>query len=98
MNEVSERRLLWWLLVGTRGGATRVRLLRAIMAKPLNAHQLAKELDVDYTTVRHHLDVLVKHRVLEAVGESYGAIFYLSNWLTQKSELLGEILDENRKK
>jgi DNA-binding transcriptional ArsR family regulator len=68
------------------------------MARPGNANQLAKELDLDYTTVRHHLDVLIKNDVLQVVGESYGAIFYLSNWLAQKTELLDEILDENRKK
>ena len=95
--EVSTRRLLWWLLEGTRGGPTRVKILRAIIAKPLNAHQLAKELGMDYTTIRHHLDILVKHGVLEVVGEEYGAVFYVSGWLS-KSELIGEILDESRKK
>jgi DNA-binding transcriptional ArsR family regulator len=98
LSDASTKRLLWWLLVGTRGGPTRVRLLRVIVAKPLNAHQLAKELGMDYTTIRHHLDILVKHNVVEAVGESYGAVFYPSNWLTQKTEVLAEILDESRKK
>ena len=96
--EVSTRRLLWWLLEGTRGGPTRVKILRAITAKPLNAHQLAKEIGMDYTTIRHHLDILVKHGVLEAVGEEYGAVFYLSKWLSQMGKVIGEILDENRKK
>ena len=85
------------MLEGTRGGPTRVRILRAITAKPLNAHQLAKELGMDYTTIRHHLDILVKHRVVEAVGEEYGAVFYVSSWLS-KGEVMGEILDESRKK
>ncbi len=98
LSEASTRKLLWWLLVGTRGGPTRIRLLRVLMARPMNAHQLAKELEVDYTTARHHLEVLVKHGVLEAVGDNYGSIFCLSNWLAQKTELLDEILDENRKK
>lgn len=68
------------------------------MAKPLNAHQMAKELGMDYTTIRHHLEILVKHGVVETVGESYGVVFYLSNWLAQKGELVADILDENRKK
>ncbi len=84
--------------MSTRGGPTRIKLLQAITARPLNANQLAKELGMDYTTVRHHLDILVKNGVLESVGEKYGAIFYLSNWLTQKIELVREILDESRKK
>ena len=52
---------------------------------------------MDYTTIRHHLDILVKHGVLEVVGEEYGAVFYLSGWLS-KVEIMGEILDESRKK
>lgn len=76
----------------------RIKLLRVILAKPLNANQLAKELGVDYTTVRHHLDILVKNGVLEAVGEKYGTIFYLSKSFTQNSGLVKEILDESRKK
>ena len=76
----------------------RIRLVRTIMAKPMNAHQLANELGVDYTTVRHHIEILVKHNVLETVGESYGAVFYLSGWLTQRQELLEGILDEKGKK
>ena len=86
------------MLEGTRGGPTRVKSLRATTAKPLNAHQLAKEIGMDYTTIRHHLDILVKHGVLEAVGEEYGAVFYLSKWLSQMGKVIGEILDENRKK
>ena len=98
LSEASIRRLLWWLLLSTRGGPTRIKLLRVVLAKPLNANQLAKELDVDYTTVRHHLDILVKNGLLEAVGEKYGVIFYLSKSLTQNSELVREILDESGKK
>ncbi len=98
LSEASTRRLLWWLLKSTRGGPTRVRILRAILSRPLNANQLAKELEMDYTTVRHHLDVLVKNGVLESVGEKYGAIFYLSKWFAQDNKLLDEILDETGKR
>lgn len=76
----------------------RIRLLRVISAKPLNANQLAKELGVDYTTVRHHLDILVKNGVLQAVGEKYGTIFYLSKSFAENSGLVREILDESGKK
>ncbi|MDV3292740.1 MAG: winged helix-turn-helix domain-containing protein [Nitrososphaerales archaeon] len=64
----------------------------------MNAHQLAEEVGMDYTTVRHHLDILVKHDVIESVGEKYGAVFYLTKWLAQEDNLLREILDESWKR
>jgi len=91
------RKLLWWLLLSTRGGRMRVRLLKTIIAGPLNASQLAKELGVDYTTIRHHLDVLIKNGVLEVVGDKYGAVFYLSKRIAPDMPFLEEILDEKGK-
>ena len=51
--------VLWYVFTGTRGGPNRVRLLKAVDERPRNANQLAEELDLDYKTVRHHLDVLL---------------------------------------
>ena len=55
--------VLWYLLASSRGGPSRVRLLRAIAERPRNANQLADALDLDYTTVRHHLDVMMDNNV-----------------------------------
>ncbi|WP_336344410.1 ArsR/SmtB family transcription factor [Halalkalicoccus ordinarius] len=67
--------VLWYVLTGTRGGPNRVRLLQAIDERPRNANKLAEELDVDYTTVRHHLDVLLENGIVEKSGDEYGAIY-----------------------
>src|SRR5215471_3887468 len=52
------KRLLWYLLGGTRGGPTRAQILKTLHDRPLNANQLAESLSVDYKTVQHHLKVL----------------------------------------
>lgn len=67
--------VLWYVLTGTRGGANRARIIRALDERPRNANQLAEELDLDYKTVRHHLDVLVENGVLEDSGDDYGAVY-----------------------
>ena len=67
--------VLRYVLTGTRGGPNRVRLLRAIDDRPRNANRLAEELNLDYKTVRHHLDVLVDNEMVEKSGDDYGAIY-----------------------
>ena len=67
--------VLWHVLTGTRGGENRVRILQALDERPRNANRLAEDLDLDYKTVRHHLDVLVENDVVEKSGDDYGAIY-----------------------
>ena len=70
---------LWYLLVGTRGGQSRVRIIRAIEDRPRNANQLSEVVDLDYNTVRYHLDTLLEHDVVEKGGEDYGAMYFLTD-------------------
>ncbi len=67
--------MLWYLLASSRGGETRASILQAIDEQPRNANQLAKELGYDYTTIRHHLDVLTDDNVLKQTGDGYGDVY-----------------------
>ncbi len=67
--------VVWYLLASSRGGETRARILQAIDEQPQNANQLAEELGYDYTTIRHHLDVLTDDNVLKRTGDGYGDIY-----------------------
>ncbi|MFB6303451.1 MAG: winged helix-turn-helix domain-containing protein [Haloferacaceae archaeon] len=70
---------LWYLLAGTRGAENRVRIVRVLDDRPRNANQLAERLDLDYNTVRHHLDMLEDHDVVEAGGGEYGTLYFLTD-------------------
>jgi PAS domain S-box-containing protein len=59
-----QRKLLCYLIEGTRGGKTRALILRLLAEKSYNAHQIAKALELDYKTIRHHLEVLVKNGII----------------------------------
>jgi predicted ArsR family transcriptional regulator len=52
------------LIEGTRGGKTRALILRHLAEKSYNANQLATTLNLDYKTIRHHLEVLVKYGII----------------------------------
>lgn len=77
------RRILWWIIAGNRGGPNRARIILTIKDRPLNANQLANELQMDYKTVRHHLNVLKKNHLILEVGEGYGSIYFPSPDLEQ---------------
>jgi DNA-binding transcriptional ArsR family regulator len=88
--------VLWYVLTGTRGGPNRARILRAVDEQPRNANKLAEELDLDYKTVRHHLDVLVDNDVVEKTGEEYGAVYMPTDRARQHWDTVEEILTELR--
>lgn len=85
--------VLWYVLASSRGGRNRARILRALAAEPRNANQLATELDLDYTTVRYHIDVLMDNNVLENSGNDYGTVYLPSDECRQHWETVEEILD-----
>jgi DNA-binding transcriptional ArsR family regulator len=85
---------LWYLLAGTRGGENRARIIRLVDERPRNANKLAGELDVDYNTVRHHLDVLLDHNVVESGGDDYGALYFLTDQFEHHRDTFEEITDE----
>ncbi|MFB6068417.1 MAG: ArsR/SmtB family transcription factor [Halobacterium sp.] len=84
---------LWYVLTGTRGGPNRVRILRAVDERPRNANQLAEDLELDYKTVRHHLDVLVEHDVVEASGDDYGAVYLPTDRVRRHWDTVEEITE-----
>ena len=70
--------LLGWLIAGTRGGASRAKIISTLKETPQNANQLATLLGMDYRTIRHHIEVLVKNRIIVSSGEGYGITYFLS--------------------
>jgi len=85
---------LWYVLVGSRGGLNRARILRKLDERPRNANQLAEELDLDYKTVRHHLDVLVDNDIVESSGSDYGSIYLPTDRVRHNWDTVEEIFQE----
>jgi len=84
--------ILWYVLTGTRGGTNRARILRALDDRPRNANQLAEDLDLDYKTVRHHLDVLLDDDIVDRSGDDYGAVYLLSDRTRHNWDTVEEIM------
>ena len=88
------RKLLLYLFTSTRGGFSRLRIIIHLLDQPCNTHQLAKKIDLDYKAVQHHLRVLEKNNMVSKIGEKYGAIFHLSNFLEINIGTLDEAIDK----
>lgn len=86
--------VLWYVLASTRGGPTRARILQALDEQPRNANQLAETLEYDYTTIRHHLDVLQDNGVVTTVGEGYGVVYVPSDRCRTHWSVVEEIIDD----
>lgn len=91
-------RVLWWLFAGSVGGPTRADILQALREQPRNAQQLAEAVGRDYTTVRHHLRVLMKNGLLVAEGDRYGRMYFPSDAMRAHWEDLEAILAKTRRK
>lgn len=88
------RYMLGWLIAGTRGGVTRARIIKALKEKPRNANQLAELLKMDYRTMRHHLEVLQKNRIIISAGDKYAVTYFLSPEMEENWALFEEILNK----
>ena len=84
-NEIQE------VLVERRGGSNRVRILSTLEDRPQNQNRLAENLNLDYTTVQHHLDVLDDTGMLQCSGENYGAVYLLSDQARHHWDLIQEL-------
>jgi DNA-binding transcriptional ArsR family regulator len=84
--------LLSYLFEGARGGTNRLRIMLLLTERPLNAHQIAKGLGLDYNSIEHHIAILEKNNMISRVGPRYGAMFFLSTFLEVNIEAFNEIV------
>jgi DNA-binding transcriptional ArsR family regulator len=90
--------LLGWLIAGSRGGVTRAKIIETLRENPQNANQLANLLGMDYRTIRHHLKILQKNRIITSAGNGYGTTYFLSTEMEENYGIFEEILNKLWKK
>ncbi|MCK5217618.1 MAG: winged helix-turn-helix transcriptional regulator [Methanosarcinales archaeon] len=88
------KRILWWLIAGTKGGVNRARIINILNERPYNANQLSEVADLDYKTVRHHLKVLSENNIIVSTGNGYGAMYFLSSAMEKNYALFEEIWEK----
>jgi predicted ArsR family transcriptional regulator len=66
-------------------------MIAALKEMPRNPNQLASDLRLDYKTIRHHLEVLVKNGIVTTTGKGYGTTYFLSSDASESYPLFEEI-------
>ncbi|MBL7055379.1 winged helix-turn-helix transcriptional regulator [Candidatus Woesearchaeota archaeon] len=93
------KNLLWYLIAGTKGGETRGRIINLLKKTPSNANKLSENLKLDYKTIRHHLKILEKNNILEAINKGkYGAMYFLTKIMEENMEVFEQIWERFGKK
>lgn len=85
--------VLWYLFASSRGASTRVEIMERLLERPCNANELAETLEYDYTTIRHHLDILGENNVVRSTDRGYGDIYRLTEAAQQHRDALDEVLE-----
>jgi len=86
------KRVLMYLLVGSKGGPNRLQMIKLLKEEPMNANKMGERLGLDYKTVQHHLKILKENNVVvtNAAG-SYGAMYFLTPYIEKNLHAVEEI-------
>ena len=82
---------LSYLILGQQGGENRIKILKHLKERSYNMNQLANTLDLNYRTVKHHIEKLLDHDLIERSGEGYGDVYFLSPRLEENFYVLEEM-------
>lgn len=73
-----DKKTIWWMFGVTKGGTQRAHIVKSLKEMPSNANRLAQRLNLDYKTVRYHLDMLVKNKFAVRQGAPI-TMYFLSD-------------------
>lgn len=91
-------RIWFWIFIGSRGGPTRIKIMKELLKNPMNMHQIAKKLNLDYKTVEHHIKVLIENDlVTNPKINKYGSLFFPSSMAMMKRKYLEDLFSRVEK-
>jgi predicted transcriptional regulator len=91
MADPNAKRILWYIFAGTRGGRNRMKIIELLKDRPYNINQLAETLRLDYKAIQHHILVLERNNLVNRVGERYGMLYFISNYLEANIQAFNDI-------
>ena len=87
---------LFYMLKGTKGGQTRIRIIDAILLEPCNANQLSKKLKLDYKTITYHLNIICSHNYATKENFEKSSYYRPSDRLIKKLDEYTNIKEQHK--
>jgi len=69
-------------------------ILRALNDQPRNTNQLSNDLDLNYKTVQHHLEVLEESNIVTTEGDNYGQMCFLSDRMMNNPDIMEDVAEQ----
>ena len=69
-------------------------IIELLVKQPYNINQLAELIKIDYKAVQHHIRVLEKNNLITKVGEKYGILYFISNYLEANMDAFNAIRNQ----
>ena len=94
----SMRKTLSYLILGQKGGHNRIKMINLLNDRPYNLNQLAEIMSLNYRTIKHHMDILLKNEVVSSSKTGgYGEVYFLTPDMEGNMEEFQDIIKKFEK-